>query len=156
MDPRYNPQLKNLRTISPDTIRPPPGLRETADNTFGPHRHTIHNNEVPPSEYLPPPERRQITSVKPAPTQPRRTRIISVKPAPPRIAPTPPRRKRIISVKPAPPQNTSVQSTTKKKRIISVKPAPPRSQKNKSNGGQRRIRKSLINKKKFSKLKNIY
>ena len=122
MDPRYNPQLKNLRTISPDIIRPPPGLRETADNTFGPH---ITHRHVPASE-------------KPPSLPKPRKRIISVKPAP-----LPKPRKRIISVKPAPPQNTSVQSTTKKKRIISVKPAPQRSQKNKSNGGRRRRRKNI-------------
>ena len=121
MDPRYNPQLKNLRTISPDIIRPPPGLRETADNTFGQHitHHHVPLSEKPPS--LPKP----------------RKRIISIEPAP-----LPKPRKRIISMKPAPPQNTSVKSSTKKKRIISVKPAPPRSQKNKSNGGRRRRRKS--------------
>lgn len=126
MDPRYKPQLKNLRTISPDIIRPPAGLREKADNTFGLYtiRHNLLSSEKPPSTPKP------------------KKRIISVQPTP-----LPKPRKRIISVQPAPPQNTSVQSTTKKKRIISVKPAPPRSQKNKSNGGRRRRRKSLINKK---------
>ena len=141
MDPRYNPQLKNLRTISPDIIRPPPGLRETADNTFGPH---ITHRHVPPSQKPPslPKPKKRIISVEPTPLPKPRKRIISVEPAP-----LPKPRKRIISVQPSLSQNTSVQSSTKKKRIISVKPAPPKSQKNKSNGGRRRKRKSLINKK---------
>ena len=132
MDPRYNPQLKNLRTISPDIIRPPPGLRETADNTFGPYttHHHISPSEKPPLLSKP---KKRIISVQSAPlTKPR---------------------KRIISVEPAPPRNNSVQSTTKKKRIISVKPAPPKSEKNKSNGGRRRRRKSLRNKNKTNKNK---
>ena len=102
MDPRYNPQLKNLRTISPDTIRPPPGLREAADNTFGPH---ITHHHVPPSEKPPslPKPRKRIISVQPAP--PRNTSLQSST-----------KKKRIISVNPAPPRTQKNKSNGRRRR----------------------------------------